>query len=120
MKDSWDITLGGEPYEINRYNSTYYTFLGKTMLNDLEVDASTLDHVFLQHEPEDGQVNVVGTYIFKLSKSFLSLADFINENNFPQILNYPTVPDCDKDAYMKVVDQLSSEMIEDHIPDDWV
>lgn len=107
--DVLEITVSGEPFEINRYNTSLFTFIGELALKD---------HVFLVLK--DDENGVEGTYIWEYFQedAYVALAGFIIEHDFPQHLNATQMAQCDDDAWENAIKANLSD-INDFIPEDF-
>jgi hypothetical protein len=119
------LDLGGKDFEATPYNSTFFTFLGKTVLRTGEViENSSRNHVFLEtsqsHINDEGKEVQNGTYIFT-PHIVQALGSMMLNNGFPAILNKREIPQCDEDAYQQYISQqISSDEIPDSFPEDWM
>lgn len=116
------LNLGGNEFESRPDNTTLFTFLGKTALNGIEFDNSRLNHVFFQIG-EETEESMSGTYIFRTEQNaniWDTIATHIMTNDYPMVLNRRDVPECDWDAYNRMLDlQVGNEDIPDTLPEDW-
>lgn len=104
---SMTLHMPGGEFEATPINTTLFTFLGRL---------ACYDHVFLQTGEEDEGV-ISGTYIFNQLSIYDEMAAFLVEASYPMLLNRIEVPDCDINAFNKMVSQQTENL--DHIPDDW-
>jgi hypothetical protein len=118
------LDLGGKDFEATPYNATFFTFLGKTVLESGDtIENSSRNHVFLETgEPrmnETGQEVQTGTYIFT-PHTVQALGSIMLNNGFPAILNKREIPRCDEDAYQQyIAQQVSADEIPDNFPEEW-
>lgn len=117
------LNLGNDrEFEMTPYNSTLFTFMGKTALNGIEFDNANVNHIFLQ-TGEETEAAMIGTYIFSNAEHFNTIAAFMVDSEFPLVLNRRDVPECDWNAYRTHVEQRAAaeaEEIGDFLPDDWL
>lgn len=99
------LDIAGEEHEMRRDNSALFTHLG---------DLACYDHIFVQYEAG----KEMGAYIFRANDSFYALMSFMAEHKFPMHLNAIEVAECDRDAYIRTVEQETGD-VPDFIPDEW-
>lgn len=105
----------GVERRLDRFNSALYTFIGKTALGE---DNSARDHVYHRFE-NDGERQ--GTYIFRNSDAFATIAQYMMENEFTLHLNMTEVAECDENAYQMMIDkEVKNQQVPDEIPEDWL
>lgn len=106
--DELMINFGDTEFRMTRYNTALFTFLG---LNAM------YDHVFFQRSEPDEVNQVQGTYLFKEghSDSFEKITDFIVNHAYPMHINGIEVADCDRDAYVGMIERELSR----GVPDEW-
>jgi len=112
-----EINLNGEEFVLTRYNTTLFTFWGRVMLRDYELDAKNFDHVFIQTSDEDAK-RVSGGYLFRRHPMFKELAKFATEHAFPGVLNQTHIPKCDVRAFEK--EAFGDLATTDTVPEDWL
>lgn len=114
MSEHLRLNLGdGREFEMRPDNATLYTFLGKTALGGMEFNNESVNHVFLVTGEEENET-VTGTYIFATAEVYADLAGFMVENDYPMVLNRRDVPECDMNAYYRMIDQhVAAEDIPD-------
>jgi hypothetical protein len=130
MSDSMDelpvirLDLGGRDFEVTPYNATFFTFLGKTVLESGDtIENSSRNHVFLETSEsrmnDEGQEVQNGTYIFT-PETVQALGSIMLNNGFPANLNKREIPRCDEDAYQQYINQqISYDEIPDSFPEEW-
>ena len=122
MSEHLMLNLGVNEFESRPDNTTLFTFLGKTALNGIEFDNSRVNHIFFQTGSEDDQT-MSGTYIFRTEANagiFDTILSHITTNDYPMVLNRRDVPQCDWDAFQRMIDQrAASEEIPDTLPEGW-
>lgn len=105
-EDSMELIIGEVEFNMNRTNTSLFTFLGR----------SALDHLFLVHETEENKA--YGTYVFSLNTHFDDLVAFAIKHSFPAHLNMLAVAQCDQDAYDNAIQQAMTDL-NDSFPDEW-
>lgn len=96
------VYADGRRFEVTRENTTLYTFLGRTAIGDITFNNESANHVFVQTDENE---EAAGTYYFeRFHPVYQDVAKFAIENSFPSILNMPSVPECDFQAYLQYVD----------------
>lgn len=112
-----EIKLNGEGFLLTRYNTTLFTFWGRVILRDYELDAKNFDHVFIQTSDENAEP-IMGAYLFRHHPMFKKLVKFIVQNNFPAVVHQPYIPECDVRAYE---DYAFGDLTRtDTVPEDWL
>lgn len=91
------LHLNGEKYVATRYNTSLYTFYGRVILRDFELDASTFNHVFL--EVGESKNNYLGAFLFSDHPAYLKVANFIFKHEFPCSLDQIHIPESDVMAW---------------------
>lgn len=111
QEDLPTITLHMETGEFvaSPINTTLFTFLGRLAI---------YNHIFVQTGDEDDRV-MVGTYVFSTHSVYQDIVNFMVEEDFPMMLNRLEVPDCDVNAYNRMIEQHMGD-VGDTIPDDWL
>ena len=105
--DELDITISGEPYRMNRNNSSLFTFCG---------ELAVYNHLFLvQEEKEEA---AVGTYVWKSCPAFQQLVSFVVEHAYPMHLNLTEVAQCDMNAFDAYLHREAADLDGD-FPDEW-
>jgi len=104
------IALNGKDFELNRRNTSLFTFIGANACKD---------HIFIVlGENDDGTCE--GTYIFQefMEQGFIAIENHIIAHDFPQHLNLNDVSKIDEDAFERA---LSAEFndLSDYIPEDF-
>lgn len=105
--DSVELLIGETTFNMNRHNTSLFTFLGAL---------ATHDHIFLVHEQEE--TRAYGTYVWNYNEHYQALAEFIMEHDFPAHLNMLAVGQCDLDAYDNAI-RLAAADIEEGWPEEW-
>lgn len=103
------LNMPSGEFEATPLNTTLFTFLGRL---------ACYDHIFLQTGDETDEA-MVGTYIFNQHSVYDEMAAFLVENNYPMLLNRIETPDCDIDAFNRMVSQSASDL-DSGIPDEWL
>lgn len=96
---NWKFKIGGEPFEMTHQNGSLYTFIGKTVINGLDVPNENFNHVFLIRSRDDEKNEVRANHVFRDDPAFTQLAQFMMQHDYPMILNMHEVPQCDIDAW---------------------
>lgn len=106
MEHSFIINFFGEKIEASRDNTSLFTFLGRAAFN----------HVFVITDQEVGE----GIYIFPFHEGFDEIAERLQAQRYPQHLNMVDVPDCDRIAYEKSVQEELYDLDQtDTFPANW-
>ena len=101
-----DITIGSEPFEMRRDNTSLFTHLGELAM---------YDHVFfVRNEEEDG---FRGTYLFRQAQGFKEIVEFMAEHEYPAHLNMLEVSDSDRQAWENFMYKDLRSL--DSLPDEW-
>ena len=90
---------GGEEFELNRYNSALVRYLGNLALHD---------HVQLATEYGTG-------YIFLGVDGFDEVAEYMEENNYPQAINCPQVPEHVIEAHAQTIERISGNDADEEV-----
>lgn len=109
-----ELNLNGERFVATRYNTTLFTFFGRVILRDFELEAENFNHIFLQTSEDDQEPR--GGYVFFDHPSYPDLAAFALENMFPQVLNQTHIPECDVRAWET---HNFKDLSQDSFPEDW-
>jgi hypothetical protein len=111
-KDTMDIQLNGEPFEVNRRNTSLFTFIGANACKD---------HVFIVLE-DNADGTVEGTHIFEadpnLVDAYTELAGHIQEHDYPMHLNLNDVSQIDEDAFEAMLSRQFLDL-SDYVPEDF-
>lgn len=103
------LTIGeNREFDATPLNTTLFTYLGRL---------ACYDHVFIQTGDEDPRT-MIGTYVFNTHPVFPDMTEFMVEHNFPMILNRIEVPDCDVEAWQRMVAQHADDL-DQGIPEGW-
>lgn len=99
----------GNEFLYDRQSAFLYTFMGRL---------SCYDHVFLLHYAEGDEVPT-GTYVWSDDPLYDKVADYIQDNDFPQCLNGFKVSKQDKEIFrwnmgLEALDEAES------FPSDWL
>lgn len=95
-------------FEATPENTSLYLYLGSL---------ACYSNVFLQGtDPEQPKA---GSFVFAHSPAFEDIRDFMLENEYPAHVNLREVPDCDVEAFDRMVGMNTSD-IGDSIPDEWL
>lgn len=108
MNDEYEPVItfdtGNERYDATRENGHLFTFLGKKMINDVEVDLSTRDCIYID-EPEEN--------VFIFNKDTVQAAGkLMLQYRFPANLNQRDVPKAIEKAYQTYQQQKFEAMQE--------
>lgn len=114
---SMDINLNGEKFTLTRYNTTLYTFWGRVILRDYELQADNFDHVFMRLSEETAEKEY-GAFLFKDNPLFAKISQFILENHFPVVANDTHIPESDVNAWESTMFHDLSAANE--VPKDWI
>lgn len=99
-----NLNMGEEKFELTRRNTTLYTFLGRTAIDDIVFDNASANHVFF-YMGQNEQDQPTGMYFFeRFHPVYKDIAKFAIKHSFPIVGNQPRVPECDLKAYMSHVD----------------
>lgn len=118
-----DFRIGPERvYRATPENATLFTFLGKTAIGDIEIDNSSVDHIYIQVEDDNG--NTTGAYIFKKFTlgAYETAKVYMIENDYPAVLNMRELPEGDLKAYFNRCDAETARFaaeIPDELPEDF-
>ena len=122
MSEHLHLRFGEAEFEAKPENTTLFTFLGKTALRGLEMDNSRFNHIFFQTGTED-ETTISGSYMFRTeenSETFDTIMNFVAGHDYPMVLNRRSVPECDVEAYFRMLDQrAAAEEIPDTLPEGW-
>jgi len=108
-EDVINIHIEGEPFEVNRYNTSLFTFIGANAIKD---------HVFIHFEPTEA--GFIGTHIWEYFQydAYVAIAGVAIEHDYPMHLNLPDVAECDELAWEDAV-KADTKDLGDFIPDDF-
>lgn len=103
------IEVGGEPFEITRYNTHLYTFLGHL---------ATRNHIFIT--TNDDEEAVEGVYLWQTfhQEAYDRIHTHIQEHKYAQFLNLYEISEADERAYENAIKRQVAR-IGDFIPDDF-
>jgi hypothetical protein len=106
----------GEYLEAKRDNTRLFTFLGRTAIDGMELDSDNFNHIFLTTSETETSMN--GSFIFSTNpvtgepvEMFMQMAEYMQENRYPMILNTQVVPESDKAAYVRFREQAIDEAV---------
>ena len=102
------VLVGENNFVVRRSNASLFTFMG---------EAAIYDHVFLDISELSENGENQGTYVFRQSDSFSSLAKFLVKNDFPLHANMQAVSDTDRNVWEKYY--LSDVRGTDSFPEEW-
>lgn len=103
------LTIGeNREFESTPFNTTLFTYLGRL---------ACYDHVFIQTGDEN-DTTMVGTYVFNTHPVYPDMSAFMIEHDFPLMLNRVEVPDCDVEAWQRMVAQQVDDL-DQGIPEGW-
>lgn len=108
-EDVLNIRIDGKPFEVNRFNTSIFTFIGSNAIKD---------HVFLAFEPTE--TGAMGTHIWEYfqEEAYLAIAGVALEYDYPMHLNLNEIAECDEDAWEAAI-KASTTDVGDFIPDDF-
>ena len=118
------ITFNGDQeLEATPENTVLYTFLGRTALGGFLIENSSVNHIYIK-TGEETETTTQGMYLFQQfhGEVYDMIAQYIQENNYTQILNMRQVPECDIRAYLKYQEAAAASFIDefpDYLPDDF-
>lgn len=103
------IEVGGEPFEITRYNTHLYTFLGQL---------ATRNHIFITTHEDDGVAE--GVYLWETfhNEPYNRILAHMQEHKYAQFLNLYEIGETDEQAYEKAIRRQVAN-IGDFIPEDF-
>ena len=103
------IEVGGEDFELTRYNTHLYTFLGQL---------ATRNHIFITTHEDDGVAE--GLYLWEQfhTEPFNRIRAHMEEHKYAQFLNLYEIGETDEDAYERAIKRQVST-IGDFIPEDF-
>lgn len=113
---SIEIELTDRTVEANPYNTTLFTYLGKTAVENgtdkVEVDNHKFNHIWVQLGDEEG------LHIFEAydKEQFDTLSRFMIVHSYPQIINMRDIAAIDVQAWLRRAEQIS-EQYGQNIPD---
>lgn len=103
-EQSFSIRInGGEEFELDRYNSALVRYLGSLALHD---------HVQIATEYGTG-------YIFPEVEGFDDVAEYMEENKYPQAINCPEVPEYVIEAHARTLENISENTDLDEEVENW-
>jgi len=110
IPDRLRLSIGDEiELDVTPENTTLYTFLGKTMIGDMEFNNSSANHIFIAMD-EDEKGRTRGMYLFEaFHPVYKTVADFAIKHSLPGVVNSREVGQSDLQAYMLQVDKTISE-----------
>lgn len=94
-----EALVNGEPILLTRHNTTLYTFFGRVILEEMEMDAANFNHVFVQLGEPNEEGAIPGGFIFQNNPGYRKVSSFILKHNFPANLNSMLIPQSDIDAW---------------------
>lgn len=117
MSEFIKITFNGDQeFETTPENTVLYTFLGKTALGNIQIENSSINHIYVRLDEE--QETNRGMYLFEQFHGdvYKTIAEYVIEHQYPQLLNMRHVPECDLRAHMLHEEREASQFISE-IPD---
>lgn len=123
MSEFLKLTFNGDQeFESTPDNTTLYTFLGRTAIGSLVIENSTINHVYVRFNKEDEPNR--GMYLFEQfhGEAYKTIAEYVMEHAYPQILNMRHVPECDIKAHMLHEDHEAAQFgaeLPDYLPEDF-
>lgn len=112
IPENLDIEINGEPFEINRHNTSLFTFIGQL---------ACYDHVFIVLQ-DNGSGTVEGTHIFeadaKMTDAYTVIAGHIQEYDYPMHLNLNEVAQIDGEAFEAMLSRQFLDLT-DYVPEDF-
>lgn len=116
------LRFGEAEFEATPQNTTYFSFLGKTAIRGIEFEQARANHIFFQTGDED-DTTVSGSYMFRTDNNsdvYDTILNYMVEHRYPMIINRREIPQCDIDAYFRMIDQqAAAEEIPDTLPEGW-
>ena len=104
MEKPFQINLnGGEPFEVNTFNSAVVKYLGALAIHN---------HVQMETPKGTG-------YIFPEVEGFDDVAEYMEENKYPQAINCPEVPDYIIEAHAATIENTSESNDLDEEVEKW-
>lgn len=102
------IDLGGEDFEVTRYNTHLYTFMGSI---------ATRNHIFVITGEDDDCVS--GVYVWEMfqPEAFNRLRSHLDQHKYPQYLNLNEISDLDEQSFEAAVKRQVGT-IGDFVPED--
>lgn len=92
MEKPFQINLnGGEPFELNTFNSAVVKYLGALALHN---------HVLMETPYGTG-------YIFPEVDGYDEVVEYMEENDYPQAINCPQVPGHIIEAHARTIESIS-------------
>jgi hypothetical protein len=103
------IEMGGEDFEVTRFNTHLYTFLGHL---------ATRNHVFITTQEDDDGAQ--GVYLWQTfhKEAYDRLHAHIQEHRYAQFLNLYEISESDEQAYESAIRRQVAN-IGDFIPEDF-
>lgn len=112
--ESLRIQIGSSEQEFPRRDVKLFTFLGHSATHG---DISNYDHIYLVKRNSKGKVTQ-GIYMFKDEEIYPEVKEFIEKNDFPQVINQPSIDPSDIEAFEALV--YCDVRIQDSFPEAWV
>lgn len=113
LEPSITLRVGNGEIEVTRDNTTLFTFLGRVGIN-----LSMYDHVFITRGDADEEGTTNGMYIFRANSGFDALEEYLITYDYPALLNMREVPQCDQDAFNKMIHDSTNDL-DEGVPDSW-
>lgn len=117
------ITYGeGQEIIASPENTVLYTFaMGNLALGAMNINRPDVNHVYIK-TGDDTENTTKGMYLFEKYHGDLyeMIKDYVQRNDFPQILNMTGIPECDIRAYLnykEVFDQKAIDEFTEELPD---
>lgn len=109
-----NLTLAGQEFNATPLNSSFYSFAGRTILeNGDSFDNSSRNHVFVLTGEEEGQ------YIFN-PEAVHAMGAVMVRHGFPCAINVRKIPERDENAYQQYLSQIEPvEEVPDTLPEGW-
>lgn len=104
MEKPFQINLnGGEPFEVNRFNSAVVKYIGALALHN---------HVQMETPKGTG-------YIFPEVEGYDDVVEYMEANNYPMAINCPEVPEYVIEAHARTIENISESSDIDEEVENW-
>lgn len=107
--DTYPIHLNGEPFEVNRFNTSLFTFLGHNAIKN---------HVFIVIEEHESDTDVTRIWEEFMEPAYIALENHIIAHDYPQHLNLTQVSQIDEDAFEQAISAQFNDL-SDYVPEDF-
>ena len=112
---NWTFKIGGQPFEMTPNNGSLYTFVGRVVLDDMEVPAEEFNHVYLIRNINPETKEITESRIFRQHPAYEQLSKFILEHAYPLFLNQRQIAESDIAAWIRT----NFYDLGDYMPDEW-